>query len=133
MYRSLVLAWGEGVLVIVGVGVGGISQRLRPRGEGGKSGRIVATIAGRHAGELAGGGDGDVLGGHAGLWQGAPNRTSRGDAALLEVGVPLDDGPSSPAQLGHDVGGGRAVAEEHATEGVVGEGAAVVQVDGDAT
>ena len=33
----LVLAWGEGVLVIVGVGVGGgISQRLRPRGEGGR-------------------------------------------------------------------------------------------------
>ena len=37
MYRSLVLAWGEGVLVIVGVGVGGgISQRLRPRAEGGR-------------------------------------------------------------------------------------------------
>ena len=32
----LVSAWGEGVLVIVGVGVGGISQRLRPRGEGGR-------------------------------------------------------------------------------------------------
>ena len=33
----LVLAWGEGVLVIVGVGVGGdLPTPLRPRGEGGR-------------------------------------------------------------------------------------------------